>query len=254
MKRILLAGTFLAAFGSAPVWAQTACVTDAAGNTVCDPTSFHVTGPGATGTDPVVLHDSTTFTVDEVGNHVIDPPTTIYFATVVGQTGPTVTSYSFDGGASVPFVGSLSNEGIWTPTNGAGGDLYSFVGCTGCDGSLNKTNVDAIETLLGFGAGQTFQVNNLVLPIGWTGAPDSLTVNGSFSLGTIIAPLASNVELLANGHTRTTFFDTSWTNTGVIGDSVVVPEPSTWAMGLIGFGLMTLFGWKARKSPRYLEA
>jgi hypothetical protein len=33
-----------------------------------------------------------------------------------------------------------------------------------------------------------------------------------------------------------------------------VPEPSTWAMGLIGFGLMGTFGLvKTRKTPRYVE-
>jgi hypothetical protein len=210
-----------------------------------------VTGPGAVGTDPVVLQNANTFTITDVNNgQTIDQPLTIFFATVTGQPGPVVTSYSFDGGASVPFAGTLSNEGTWTPTaSGTSKDLYSFVGCTGCDGSINTSNVDAIENTLGFGSSPTFQINNLVLPVGFSGNTDFVTVNGMFAQGTIIAPLAMNVELQANGHTKTTFFDTSWTNAGVIGTMTNVPEPSTWAMLLGGFGLMSILGWsKSRRS------
>ena len=33
-----------------------------------------------------------------------------------------------------------------------------------------------------------------------------------------------------------------------------VPEPSTWAMGLIGFGVMAgLASFNRRKAPRYIE-
>ncbi|HZZ21553.1 MAG TPA: hypothetical protein VFE60_02765 [Roseiarcus sp.] len=214
---------------AAPAYAQS-CTTDSSGNTFCDPANFHVTSPAATGSDRVLLNDNNTFTIKDVSNGAtIDQPLTIYFAVVTGQAKPIVTDWSFDGGPTTPFVGSLSNEGTWTPTNsGTSKDLYSFVGCGGCDGSINKSNVDAIETTLGLGPTPTFNVFNLVLPVGFSGNTDFVTVDGSFSLGTLIAPFAENIVMQANGKIKTTVFDTSWTNTGAVNDAV--PEPSTWAV------------------------
>jgi hypothetical protein len=234
---------------AAPAYAQS-CTTDSSGNTFCDPANLHVTSSTATGSDPVLLNDNTTFTIKDVSNGAtIDQPLTIYFAVVSGQANPTVTDYSFDGGPTIPFGGSLSNEGMWTPTaSGTSKDLYSFVGCGGCDGSLNTSNVDAIETTLGLGSTPTFNVFNLVLPLGFSSNTDFVTVDGSFSLGTIIAPLASDIVMQTNGKTRTTFYDTSWTNTGVVNDAV--PEPSTWAMLLIGFAGLGFAGYRKAHSAR----
>ena len=68
---------------------------------------------------------------------------------------------------------------------------------------------------------------------------DFIKVLGSFAEGTFIAPLSGEGV------------DTSFTNTGLItGDLVInpviggVPEPSTWALGLIGFGVLGFMGWR----------
>ena len=79
---------------------------------------------------------------------------------------------------------------------------------------------------------------------------DFETVDGVFPLGTLIAPLAVDV-VTKNGKTTSTFYDTSWTNTGDVNTlSVSTPEPSTWAMLITGFALMGLFA-PLRKSKRY---
>jgi len=239
---------------AAPAYAQS-CTTDSSGNTLCDPANFHVTSSTATGSDPVLLNDNTTFTIKDVSNGAtIDQPLTIYFAVVTGQAKPIVTDWSFDGGPTIPFGGSLSNEGTWTPTaSGTSKDLYSFVGCGGCDGSINKSNVDAIETTLGLGPTPTFNVFNLVLPVGFSGNTDFVTVDGSFSLGTLIAPFAEDVVVQANGKIKTTVYDTSWTNTGAVNDAV--PEPSIWAMMLLGFADLGFAGYrKARSAQTALSA
>jgi PEP-CTERM motif-containing protein len=242
MKKLLFAAALCVL--AAPAYAQS-CTTDSSGNTFCDPADLHVTSPTATGSDPVLLNDNTTFTIKDVSNGAtIDQPLTIYFAVVTGQAKPIVTDWSFDGGPTTPFVGSLSNEGTWTPTaSGTSKNLYSFVGCGGCDGSINKSNVDAIETTLGLGPAPTFNVFNLVLPVGFSGNTDFVTVDGTFSLGTIIAPLAEDIV-----GRKTTFYDTSWTNAGVVNDAV--PEPSTWAMMLIGFAGLGFAGYRKAHSAR----
>jgi hypothetical protein len=242
MKKLLFAAALCVL--AAPAYAQS-CTTDSSGNTLCDPANFHVTSSTATGSDPVLLNDNTTFTIKDVSNGAtIDQPLTIYFAVVTGQADPKVTDWSFDGEPTIPFGGSLSNEGTWTPTaSGTSKDLYSFVGCGGCDGSINKSNVDAIETTLGLGPTPTFNVFNLVLPVGFSSNTDFVTVDGLFSLGTLIAPLAEDVA-----GKKTTFYDTSWTNTGAV--NVSAPEPSTWAMMLIGFAGLGFVGYRKAHSAR----
>jgi hypothetical protein len=235
MKRIFLAGTgFLLVSAASPALAQS-CTTVGA-QTFCDPASFHVTDSKATGSDPVLLNENTTFNIDDVDNGAtINKPLTIFFAVPVGAGTPVVTSDSFDGATQQAFTGTLSNEGVWNP---ATNDLYSFLGCAACDNSINMTNVDAVD-----GAGATFNVFNLVVNETFAGNTDFETVDGLFPKGTIIAPLASDV-----GDNKTTFYDTAWTNAGFVNAAAVggVPEPKTWAMMALGFGLMGLLGYKRR--------
>ena len=92
-----------------------------------------------------------------------------------------------------------------------------------------------------------------MLPVGFSGNTDFVTVDGSFSLGTLIAPFAEDVVVQANGKIKTTVYDTSWTNTGAVNDAV--PEPSIWAMMLLGFADLGFAGYrKARSAQTALSA
>jgi PEP-CTERM motif len=209
MKSLLLTAALLAL--AAPAYAAT---------------SFHVTGSLASGSDPVLLNENTSFEIlDNENGTAIDSPLTIYFAVPVGETGPSVTSYDFDGGAFHTTGISLASLGVWDP-GGSTHDLYSFVGCSSCNNSINEANVDFVD-----GVGTKFNVLSLTLNQAFGSKGDDEVIDGLFGLGTIIAPLA----LDAKGH----FADTSWTNAGFVnGLSTPTPEPSIWAMMLLGVGLI----------------
>ncbi len=72
---------------------------------------------------------------------------------------------------------------------------------------------------------------------------DAINVIGSFAEGTYIAPVSGNGV------------DTSFTNAGLITGSAVinpvisgtVPEPSTWAMMLLGFAGLGCAGYRQRR-------
>ncbi len=191
-------------------------------------TAFHVTGSLATGSDPVLLNEDTSFDVrDNENGTAIDSPLTIFFAVPVGETGPSVTQYDFDGGAFTTTGISLTSVGVWTPHTGSGGDLYTFVGCTACDNSINISNVDAVD-----GIGTKFNVYSLMISQSFSAQGDNELIDGLFAKGTLIAPLA----LDAKGKVA----DTSWTNTGDVNTFSVppgpTPEPATWSLLLIGVG------------------
>jgi hypothetical protein len=250
MKKLLLAAALCVLAAAlcvlaAPAYAQS-CTIDSSGNTFCDPASFHITDSLATGSDPVLLNEATTFNVDEINNDTIDSPLTVYFAVPTSDTTmPVVTKYDYNGGPFGVAGVTLTSLGTWTPTNGKGGDLYSFVGCANCDASINEMNVDAVD-----GVGTTFKVFSLTINQGFTNKGVE-TIDGSFPIGTLIAPLAEDIVVQANGKTKTTFYDTSWTNTGDINKlSVSTPEPSTWAMMLLGFAGLGFAGYRKAHSAR----
>jgi hypothetical protein len=222
MKRLLLAGTFLAAI-CAPALAVT---------------SFHVGGNLASGSDPIVLGQSSEFKIIDNNGDAINSPLTVIFAIPFGANDPTVSSFDFDGGPHQTLVGSLLGKGLWIPgAPGAPKDLYSFVGCTkGCDNSINETNIDLALGKAGLGDPSFFGVFELTINQAFAAKNDFEDVFGSFANGTVIAPLADND---VNG--KTTFFDTSWTNAGFVNAAAVVPtipEPSTWVMLVTGFAFM----------------
>ena len=252
MIRKFLLTTALAAIGFAAPAAAQQCSTVGT-QTFCDPTSFHVTDSAATGSDPVLLNEATTFNIDDIDNGAtIDKPLTIYFAVpneTVSEGAPSVTSDSFDSGTPNTTGLSLTNLGTWNP---ATNDLYTFVGCAKCDNSINQGNVDPAEVALGLGTGTagastTFTVYSLTVQQGFGGNTDFETVNGLFPLGTLIAPLAVDVV-----GSKSTFYDTSWTNTGDVNTTAVVavPEASTWAMTGIGFAFLGVVGLR-RKGARF---
>jgi PEP-CTERM motif len=77
-------------------------------------------------------------------------------------------------------------------------------------------------------------------------------VKGTFQLGTLVIPLGDyRTSTTKKGVTAITdsFLDTSWTNTAFVnvrpdGPVTGVPEPSTWAMLLLGFAVLatSVFG------------
>lgn len=261
MNRLLLTTAMLLAFGATTAYAQSVpCTVDAAtGNTICDPASFHVTSPGATGQDPVLLNDSNTFTITEVGNHTINQPIRVVFIEPLGAALPDITSatglgaggaFSFGPTTTATQTGFDQTNGLFdgpVVTLSAGQDFGKALNLPGADASVSYTNIAAEYAALGLTLPATFQLEAAVFPVAFNSDSDFITLNGSFGLGTIIAPLAVDVELGNNGKLKITTFDTAWTNAGFVNQlSSPVPEPSTWAMGIIGFGLMGLMGWRKR--------
>jgi hypothetical protein len=190
-------------------------------------TVFHVgaDSSGGPGTDPNLIASNSKFFIADVsaGQSTVSP-LTIYLATPDGAAAPTFSSIVYNSLGSSPTrtFGSVSQlAGDFTS-----GDLYTFVGCSACNNSLNFANISAAEApLFGNVAPTAYDVYQVTVQTAFAGQ-DFLQVNGSFGLGTIIAPLAFNDQ----GHV----IDTSWTNTGLI-SMRAVPEPSTWAMMILGF-------------------
>jgi hypothetical protein len=247
MKKLLLAAALTLVAGVSPALAQM-CSTDAAGNTICDPTAFHVTSSTATGSDPVLLNDSNTFTIDLVGNHTINQPLHILFIEAPG-TPLSITSASGveAGGTAFSFgATATSAQRAFDLTNGlfdgpdvtisTGQDLAKQINLNGGDTSLSYANF-----LTAFAANHltlptTFDVFDAVFPVSFDSNADFITLNGNFGLGTIIAPLALDITTGSNGKLDVTVFDTSWTNAGVVNQlSTAVPEAPTWVMFFLGF-------------------
>ncbi|HEV8503737.1 MAG TPA: PEP-CTERM sorting domain-containing protein [Casimicrobiaceae bacterium] len=264
----LLTKLILAALWLTPMAAkaQTACATDpATGTTICDPTSFHVTSPTATGSDPVLLNDADTFTITEVGNHSIDDPIRVYFIQPLGAVLPTITGATGIGPLGAFTIGPTltataqkfdAANGLFDGVNvtiASGQDFGKQIGLG--DASVSFANFAAEYAALGLALPTTFQVEDALFNVpggGFDSDADFLTVNGSFSKGTIIAPLAVDLSIGRNGKLNVTAFDTSWTNAAIVNTLAgpPVPEPRTWMMMLVGFGLLGLMGrrWSAHPS------
>lgn len=253
MKRLLLAGTILGAFPAAAMAQMSPCFTDASGNTFCDPASFHVSSGTATGSDPVLLNDSNTFTITEVGNHTINQPIRIVLVEPAGGA-PDITSVTGFGAGGSFSLGpqAITAARAFDTTNGlfdgpvvtlsAGQDVGKVLNLPGADASVSYTNIAAEYGLLGLSVPTTFNVEVATIPVAFNSDADFLTVNGSFPIGKIIAPIAVDVEVGNNGKLKVTTFDTAWTNAGFVNKLSVppVPEPSTWVLVLGGFAFM---GW-----------
>jgi hypothetical protein len=159
-----------------------------------------------------------------------------------GEVAPTITSIKL-GGTSESFTGPVELTKLGDFTAAAKEDLYTFVGCTACNNSLgfgNLTSGQADTTLSKVPT--AYDIFESVVTVSFKGK-DAIQVNGSFAEGTYIAPLSGSGV------------DTSFTNAGLItGGNVInptssVPEPSTWAMMLLGFAGFGLAGyWFGQKS------
>jgi len=230
---LLAAGTALA-LAAGTVAAKADIIPIPAG--IIDPTDLHVGGSGAAGADPVVV-PGPSFTISSTNATTTVPqPIDIFYAVPHGFAAPTISGVTGPGGALTFVAPTLFLSGGVAVTLSAGQDLYTQVGCTPCDNSLSFSNfIDALK-------------NDILPPItGVTSfdiyeaqitqdlSPQTTdTISGTEAVGTFIAPLGTDGKKV---------FDTSFTNTGLIGlnnPDRPVPEPaSMFILGtaLLGFGV-----------------
>jgi hypothetical protein len=258
MKRLLLVGTFLAVIPVAGASAQT--VTD--GWTIIDPASYHTTGAKATvgksgGTDWINLNTDTGFDIlDNSGADTMGAGgiLNIYLA-VPSYDGkaPTISSAAFNNVAtSKTFVDSFTLTKLGAQFTS--GKFYTFVNSQcGCDASLSLDNFNLALSTDGLAKATAFNVYDLKITVGTTAgqyfdgaAKDFEVVGGFFPLGTFVAPLSDIVD---TKHNTLTFYDTSFTNTGVVNATSAVPEPSTWVLMGLGFALMGLVAYRRSMAP-----
>lgn len=239
MKKLLLAGVMGVATFAAPeimpAMAGTVIGSQCGGAADCtydpvndityfDPAVLHVTATGATGQGPVLLNNNTTFSIQDVSGQNVDQPLTVYIGTLVGQPAPTITSASYTNPADVTqaILGSITQpspiNGVNLPAtitvgNGAGQDIYSLLGCMGCDASLNLTNLQAGEAADGHAGVTQLKVYGFQIPQDMVGG-DEINVVGSFADGSIVFPFGEAVD--PKNPNKVTIFDTSWTNTGFV--------------------------------------
>jgi hypothetical protein len=227
--------------------------------TYFDPTSFHVTATGATGSDPVLLNNKTAFSIQDIGGLNISQPLTIFIAGPVGSVAPTIssTTYTSPSNVTTSVSGALARTLIGTDT---GINLYTFVGCVACDNSLNFTNINAALVADGLPSATSLTVWSFSVPQGFVGH-DEVNVTGAFANGDIVFPFAEN----GAGTNTITVFDTSWTNTGFVdcppGPTCTVspppppppppppvPEPST--IGILGLGALGILALRRKFKPQ----
>ena len=168
MKRYLLAAA-LAGAACSPAYAAIS-------------TALHVSGTGASGSDPVVLSQGGEFTV--IDNNGKDfNSLEIFLAVGHGAAAPTVSSFDFNGGAAGPALpaGFVSMFGTWNPANPPTiNDLYTFVGCTACNNSVNVSNIDTAYTAAGLAVPTSFDVYDFTVNQSFSAQGDFEEFKGAF--------------------------------------------------------------------------
>jgi hypothetical protein len=234
MERLFLAGCALALMGAAHASASTLWLIDATGS--------HSAAGG--GTDWVNLNNDTTFDVVDNSGKATNTDLQVFLAVPTYDTkAPSVTGDLFnDKGTNNTFT-LTKLKGTFTS-----GNIYDFAltpPCgTNCNNSTSFGNFNAALTMDGLEKAAGFTVYDLDISVDFpktTGSvKDFEDITGLFPKGTIVVAFSKD---------NSTFFDTAFTNAGVVnvGPTSTVPEPSTWAMLATGFGLMGLAGWRKAK-------
>jgi hypothetical protein len=284
-----LAGAILAALSAGALAQTTDCFTDANGATLCDPQILHVTGPSATGSGPVFLNEGTTFEITRTSNGGASVNAPAYVAFIVpdgttpGAMFDITGAVGVTGGTTLNYDGKTGTDHFAVPTIGV---LDAFNSKTGLlNGplvTLTSANPD-FEKNLGFNGGGSISFQNLTGEPGLGGVTkfdvyvaafpsmvfgsksDTLTVDGNFPVDTAVVPFGLDItSTILTGNKCThigetspctvfsaTAYTTSWTNTGFVNKlDAPVPEPSTWAMMLLGFAGLGYAAFRRRPSPR----
>ena len=243
MRRLLLATTALLALGSA---ANADAILHVNDNTP----------PAApTTTSPVTITSQTQFFIQQTSNGATTPaPLSIYFLDFPGGVTPTITDALLNGNAlpAITFSGPVA-DGTYTLGNGQKSFYSSFLNCgSGCSNSINKDNITAAYMSdFGVNPPATFNVYVATINGGFNGS-DYYQIDGLFGKGTVIIPFAD------------TDVSTSWTNTGLITGTPdiclgcvptptgPVPEPSTWAMMILGFMAVGFMAYRRSRKDQGL--
>ena len=196
-------------------------------------TTLHVSTSGtadAAVLDPALISSNSQFFVRNVANgQNSTSPTILYFLRPDGSVAPTIGSVELNGTTAVGFTQPTN---LNLDFNASSGDFYSFIGLPAGNNSISFTNITtAFDANFG-GHPTSFDVYQANINAGFNGQ-SFFEVNGSFPAGTVIVPFGTGGLF------------TSWTNTGLntggqcVGctptPTAAVPEPSTWAMMILGF-------------------
>jgi hypothetical protein len=152
---------------------------------------------------------------------------------------PTISSVELNGTAAVGFTQPLN---LNLDFNASSSDFYTFIGLPSGNNSINFGNIStAFDANFG-GHPTSFDVYRATVDAGFDGQ-SFFEVNGSFPAGTVIVPFGTD-DLF-----------TSWTNTGLntggcVGctptPTAAIPEPSTWAMMILGFAGVGFMAYRRR--------
>jgi hypothetical protein len=212
-----------------------------------DPATLHVgaDSSGGAGTDPnLIPSNSEFFVLQQSGGAAATTSFELIFAVPnygAPLTAPTITSVELNDDETQPppvTAGPVTDTGKAVTMQGAGQDLYSLLGLIG-DASLSFDNFNMGLTNNGIPLptnGYELFTASLTGP-GLAGG-DFYEVDGSFGLGTYIGPYGANAA-----HA----YSTQFTNVGLID---AVPEPSTWAMLLVGFAALGYAAFRRGAQPR----
>jgi hypothetical protein len=210
--------------------------------------TLHVSTSGtadAAAQDPALISSNSQFFVRNVSNgQTSSSPTVLYFLRPDGSVAPSISSVLLNGTTGVGF--SQATDTGLNFTAGSG-DFYTFIGLPAGDNSINFPNItSAFNTNFGV-VPTSFDVYQASIAAGFNGQ-SFFQVNGSFPAGTVIVPFGTGGLF------------TSWTNTGLdTGGQCIgcgpgtqiggVPEPSTWAMMLLGFAGVGFMAYRRKSKP-----